>query len=114
MGNNEYLSDIPSPAANADYLFLCTTYGVLVCYDAETGEKYWEAEIGNSVISSPMLVENKVYVLDLNGVMHIFSADRQMNKIGTPALEGIFTATPAFTNGRIYIREDQTLHCIGQ
>jgi len=46
--------------------------------------------------------------------MHIFNADRQLSKTGTPSLEGIYTATPAFTNGRIYIREEQTLYCIGQ
>jgi len=33
--SDEYLSDIPSPIATAKYLFLPTSYGMMVCYDAK-------------------------------------------------------------------------------
>ena len=112
--NNDYLSDIPSPAATDKYLFLCTSYGTFVCYDAVTGQKYWEKDIGKSVFSSPMIVENKVYVLDITGVMHIFNADKELRLIGEPKLGEYVAATPAFTNGRIYIRSEKSLFCIGE
>ena len=37
--NDEYMSEASSPVAYGDLFFLATTYGVLVCYDAKTGEK---------------------------------------------------------------------------
>jgi hypothetical protein len=46
--------------------------------------------------------------------MHIFSNQREKNLIGEPELgEGAVT-TPAFAAGRIYIRGDEHLYCIGE
>jgi outer membrane protein assembly factor BamB len=112
--NNEYLSDIPSPAANAKYLFLPTSYGMMVCYDAVTGQKYWEHDFGKSIFASPMIVGNRVYVSDVTGVMHIFAADKEFKLVGEPKLGEYIAATPAFTNGRIYLRGEENLYCIGE
>ena len=112
--NNDYLSDIPSPVASDKYLFLSTSYGTVVCYDAVTGEKYWEKDFGKSVYSSPMIVEKKVYLLDITGVMHIFNADKEFKLIGEPKLGEYSACTPAFTNGRIYIKGEANLYCIGK
>jgi outer membrane protein assembly factor BamB len=112
--SDEFLSDIPSPAANEKYLFLATTYGTMVCYDAVTGQKYWEHDFGNSIYSSPMIVENKVYVSDNTGVMHIFAANKEFRLTGESKLGENIAATPAFTNGRIYLRGEANLYCIGK
>ena len=112
--NNNILSEIPSPAADEKYLFLPASYGTVVCYDVVTGEKYWESELGNSIFSSPMIVEGKVYMLDRSGVMHIIKADREYKVLGEPALGEESACTPAFTNGRIYIRGESNLYCIGK
>lgn len=112
--NDELLSDIPSPAAHGNYLFLATSYGTLVCYDAVTGEKYWEKDLGKNIYASPMIAENKVYILDAGGVMHIFNAGRELKLIGEPKLGESASATPAFLNGKIYIRGENNLYCIGK
>jgi len=112
--NNDYLSDIPSPAANDKYLFLPTSYGTVVCYDNQTGQKYWEKDFSNNIFSSPMIVEGKVYLLDRTGVMHIFKADREFSLVGESALGEQSACTPAFTDGRIYLRGDKNLYCIGK
>jgi outer membrane protein assembly factor BamB len=110
----DYLSDIPSPVATDKYLFLATSYGTVVCYDAVTGQKYWEKDFGKSTYSSPMIVENKVYLQDITGVMHIFNADKVLKIIGEPKLGEYSASTPAFTNGRIYIKGEENLYCIGK
>lgn len=112
--NNELLSDIPSPAANSKYLFLPTSFGMMVCYDALTGEKYWEHDFGKGIFASPMIVGNRVYVSDVTGVMHIFAADKEFKLIGEAKLGEYMAATPAFTNGRIYLRGEENLYCIGE
>jgi outer membrane protein assembly factor BamB len=85
-----------------------------VCYDAVTGEKYWEKEFGNNVYASPIIAEDKVYLLDKNGIMHIFKADKEYVSLGEPKLGEPSACTPAFTNGRIYLRGDKNLYCIGK
>jgi outer membrane protein assembly factor BamB len=109
----EYLSDVPSPVATDKYLFVATSYGVLVCYEAKTGQLLWEHEFDHGFYSSPMIVEDKVYLLDRKGVMHIFKPDKEYISIGAPALGENSVCTPVFANGRIYIRAGNNLYCIG-
>ncbi|MFN8206046.1 MAG: PQQ-binding-like beta-propeller repeat protein [Bacteroidales bacterium] len=112
--SDEFLSDIPSPVATEKYLFLATSYGVAVCYDAVNGTKYWEKEFFNTIHASPVIADGKVFLLDRNGIMHIFKADKEFTIIAEPALGEKASATPAFTNGRIYLRADKNLYCIGK
>jgi outer membrane protein assembly factor BamB len=112
--SDEYLSDIPSPVATDKYLFLVTSYGVVACYDTKTGHKYWEKELNTTVFSSPVIAENRVYLMDRTGMMHIFQADKEYVSVGEPKLEERSACTPAFSNGRIYLRGDKNLFCIGK
>jgi len=112
--NTDYLSDVPSPVATDKYLFLSTSYGTVVCYDTQTGKKYWDKELNNSVYASPIIAEGKVYLLDRTGIMHIFKADQTYVSLGEPKLGEKSDCTPAFSNGRIYIRGEKNLYCIGK
>ena len=112
--DSEYLSDIPSPVATSKFLFMVTSYGTMVCYDAKNGTKYWEHEFGTPVFASPLVAGEKVFMLDKKGIMHIFKADKEYTSISEPALGEGSSCTPAFANGRIIIRGDKHLYCIGQ
>ena len=112
--DNEYLSDVPSPVATDNYLFLVTSSGTVVCYDSKTGKKYWEKEFGVQVYSSPILAEGKIYLISSKGTMYIFKAEKTFSLIGQPQVgEGSF-CTPAFLEGMIFIRGNNNLYCIGK
>jgi outer membrane protein assembly factor BamB len=111
--DDEYLSEAASPVVHNGLLYEATSYGVLVCYDAKTGEKQWEKEYGDGFYSSPMVADGKLYVIDLSGVTHIIKADRTGTVVAEPELgEGGF-ALPAFADGVIYLRGKEHLYCIG-
>ncbi len=110
----DYLSDVPSPVATDKYLFLATSYGVVVCHDAKTGELLWEQEFQEGFYSSPILVDNKIYLIDKKGVTHIFKPDKEYVSIGKASLGEGVVSTPGFADGRIYIRTDKNLYCIGK
>lgn len=112
--NDEYLSDIPSPVATAKYLFLPTSYGMMVCYDAKTGEKDWEKDFGTPSFASPMLADGNIYHMDKKGVMHIFKADKTYTSVNDSPLGEGSACTPAFVGGKIIIRGDKNLYCIGK
>ena len=112
--DNEYLSDVPSPVAINDIVIVVTSYGVVVCYDAATGKKHWLKELDKSVYSSPMIADGKIYVLDKLGTMHILRADKTLTLVGESSLGEGSVCTPAFGEGRIYIRGDKHLFCIGK
>ena len=112
--SDEYLSDIPSPVATARYLFLPTSYGMMVCYDAKNGTKYWEKDFGTPTYASPMVVDGNIYQMDKKGVMHIFKADKTYASVGDSPLGEGSVCTPAFVGGNIIIRGDKNLYCIGK
>ena len=112
--SDEYMSDVPSPVAINDLLFMATSYGVVLCYNANTGEIYWEQEYDNGFYSSPMLVDGKIYLMDMQGIMHIFKAEKEFTSIGESPIGESGMTSPAFADGKIYIRGNKHLFCIGK
>jgi len=46
--------------------------------------------------------------------MHIFKADKEYISVGEPRLGEKIVSTPAFSDGRIYLRGYDNLYCIGK
>lgn len=111
--NDEYLPEASSPLAHNGLLIIATSYGVLVCYDAKTGEQYWEHDVGVTLYSSPIVADGKLFMMDNDGVMRVYEFSKEMKLIGENSLGEIAGTTPAFADGRIYIRGENNLYCIG-
>jgi outer membrane protein assembly factor BamB len=109
---DEELPDTASPVATGELVFLATSYGVLVCLDAKTGEQVWLAELQSGFYASPIVVGDRLYALDLDGVMHIVKVGRAFEPLAEPALGEPAMATPAFVGGRIYARGERFLYAI--
>jgi len=112
--NDEYLAEASSPVVHNGLLYTATSYGVLVCYDALTGEKKFEKEFNDGFYSSPIIADGKLYIMDMGGVMHILKADASGTIIGEPVLGEGGVTVPAMADGLIYIRGDEHLYCIGK
>lgn len=122
------LPDTASPLATADYVFLLATYGILTCVDAKTGEMLWDKEFENAIFnSSPSLVGDKLYLFakteteDAQGEP-LFRTQSWVVKIGREEpevvgegmLEEPCVTSPAFADGRMYIRGERHLFAIGE
>ncbi len=110
---DEYLSEASSPVAVEGLIFLGTSYGVFACFDAKTGEMQWEFEGNSGFYGSPIAVDGKIYVMDMSGTTYIFEISRELKLIGEPALGEKSVVTPAFAEGKIYLRGTKYLYCIG-
>jgi len=111
---DDYLPEIASPVASEKFAFIPTTVGDLVCLDILTGETYWEQEFDEGFSSSPIIVGDRLYIADIEGVFHIISVSAEFEKIATVEMGEPVYSTPAFVNNRIYIRTDYDLYCIGK
>ncbi len=111
---DKVLPEISSPVASEDFLFMATSAGDIVCLDAATGKEQWTQEFKDGFSSSPVLVGDRIYVADIAGVVHIFGVAAEYKEIGTIEMGEPVYATPAFMNGRIYIRGNEKLYCIGK
>ncbi len=108
-----YLPEASSPLAHNGLVIVATSYGVLACYDAKTGNQYWEHDVGTTLYSSPVTAEGKLFMMDNEGVMRVYEFSKEMKLLKENGLGEKAGTTPAFANGRIYIRGENHLFCIG-
>jgi len=108
------LPDTCSPLTTSQYVLLLTSGGTLTSYDAKSGKKLWEKDFDSSFKASPALAGKNVYLLGDEGkawVVEPGPADCKTvaeANVGEPC-----AASPAFQDGRIYVRGKQNLLCIG-
>jgi outer membrane protein assembly factor BamB len=108
------LSEVASPLAAGELLFQATSYGTVSCFAAETGEVLWSHEFDEGFYSSPMLAGGRVYLMDMDGVTHVFRAAAEYELLAQNELGEDAMTIPAFMHDRIYIRGMEHLFCIGK
>jgi outer membrane protein assembly factor BamB len=110
--DNTYTSDVSSPVANDKYLFITTGNGDAACYNAEKGDTIWTHYFENPFYASPVICDNKVWMLDRRGTMHIVEAGSKFRIISSSSLGERTDCTPAFSEKKIYIRGKVHLYSI--
>ena len=103
---------VPSPVCAGDYLFTTMTNGMVHCIDPTTGNVLWVQNLGRQY-SSPVLADGLVYMPNDEGVITVIKPGPKFEYIAQNNLgEGMY-ASPAISNGRIYLRGLKHLFCIG-
>jgi outer membrane protein assembly factor BamB len=109
------MPDTASPLATKEFVFLLASFGTLTCYDAEKGDMLWSEDIEGSFSASPSLVGNRLYIQSKEGKAYIIELNREkLNKVGEANLGEECVTSPAFQDGRIYLRGATHLFCIGK
>ena len=119
--------DICSPVSNGELIFLLASEGLLSCYKVADGKRLWEQDLRENFWASPSLVlapaspdasrgsgGDKLYLLTEEGVMLIVQAGPEYKELTRCELGEECRASPAFADGRIYIRGLENLYCIGK
>jgi len=106
------LSDTASPIAVNGLFFMITGCGQLTCLDAETGQELWTHK-GPGCYASLVSSGDRIYAMGRDGTTLVFRAARTYQAVGQCHLNDSADATPAMTNGRIYIRGSKWLWCLG-
>ena len=110
---NEALPDVSSPVAADGLLYVPSDGGLLTCYETASGAKLWQKEFDEVFHSSPLIVSDRVFLTDLKGVTFVFKAGREYEQLAKNELGEAVSSTPAFVDGRIYIRGQDNLFCVG-
>jgi len=110
---DEELSEVSSPVVSSGLLFMASSYGSVSCFNIKNGERHWIHEFDEGFYSSPIVVGDLIYLMDMAGVTHIFKANKKFELVSEPALGERAMTIPAFMPGRIYIRGEKLLYCIG-
>ena len=105
--------DICSPVSNGESIFLLATEGLLESYSVSDGKRLWEKDLKEYFMASPSLVGNNLYLLSDKGIMFIADVGTEYKELAKCELGEKCHASPAFADGRIYIRGLDNLYCIG-
>lgn len=109
-------SDVPTPVSDGTYLYVVGDRGVVYCLKAQTGEAVWGPERiqPGTYSSSPVLADGKIYATSEDGLTTVLQAGPEFKVLAENPLDGYTLASPAISDGHIFIRTENALYCIGE
>ena len=127
-GVNVWSSGVYDP--ELDYVYLPTStptnnyYGghrhgnnlfaeTLVCLEAKTGTQIYLRRLhADRYCASPIVAAGRIYVIARDGTMSVVKSGRNFELLAANTLDDNFTASPAVSNGRLYLRGFRSLYAI--
>jgi outer membrane protein assembly factor BamB len=103
---------VPSMIVAGDFLYSVNRGGVAFCYEAATGKVLWQQKLGRHH-ASPVLVGGRLFFINDNGQVNVIKPGSQFECVATYELGESCYASPAISDGRIYLRGFKHLFCIG-
>ena len=104
---------VPSPVCTDDYLFTTMTTGEVHCIEVATGKILWVEDMGMQY-SSPVLADGLVYMPNDEGVITVIKPGPKFEYVAKNSIGEKMNASPAISNGKIYLRGYQHLFCISK
>ncbi|MDQ5846465.1 MAG: PQQ-binding-like beta-propeller repeat protein, partial [Acidobacteriota bacterium] len=108
---------VPSPILYGDYLYLTTDRGILTCLDAKSGEVKYEGgrvPIPATFTASPVAFEGKILLTSEDGDTFIVKAGPKHEILATNSVGEPVYASPAVSDGNIFIRGEKNIYAIGK
>ncbi len=106
---------IPTPVIYGEHLYVLQVNGVLAAYDVRTGMRVYQERVagGGSFSASPVAADGKLYLTSEDGDIHVVKAGAKYELLGTNAMGQVIMATPAISNGVIYVRGLKDVFAVG-
>ncbi|MCA9042501.1 MAG: PQQ-binding-like beta-propeller repeat protein, partial [Planctomycetaceae bacterium] len=107
---------------NDGILYVVADTGKLYAFDSKDGTQLWVHNLGTVGKGSPVFADGKIYVMEVNGNVHILKPSREkcesLSHVAIPSANGIgmdeIYASPAISDGRVVlVTRDRTI-CIGK
>ena len=105
---------VPSPVLHNRHLYWVTDRGVVNCIDIKTGEEAGRKRLGGQYYASIMLIGEQLFAVSRYDGTYVLEATPEMNQIAHNKLsdDSDFSASPAVSDGQLFIRSDTQLFCI--
>jgi outer membrane protein assembly factor BamB len=90
--------------------------GIVTCFDAKTGEVYYNERIGGGgegFTTSPVAANGKLYYTGEHGDVFVLEATKQFKVLAQNKLGGICLSTPAISEGTIFFRTTEEIVAVG-
>ena len=108
---------MPTPLIYNGLLYVLANNGILDAYNLKTGEEIYRQRlpyIGSGFSASPVAADGKIYLSAEDGEMLVIAAGPEFAHIATNSMGDLLMATPALSEGVMYVRSASTLFAIGR
>jgi outer membrane protein assembly factor BamB len=95
-------------------IYMATEMGIASGIDAADGKLLWRERFGGLFSASPVAAAGKVYLINEEGDAFVLQAGRELKILHRNQLGERTLASPAISQGQIFIRTDEHLICIGK
>ena len=110
-------SYMPTPLAYKGVLYVLANNGTFDAYKLRTGEEIYRQRVpvvGSGFSASPVAADNKIYLSNEDGEIVVISAGEKFTHIATNSMGELLMATPALSDGVMYVRGSSSLFAIGR
>jgi outer membrane protein assembly factor BamB len=110
-------SYMPTPLLYDGILYVLANNGLLDAYDFKTGEEIYRQRlplVGSGFSASPVAADAKLYLSNEDGDMLVIAAGRKYVHLATNSMGELLMATPALSEGVMYVRTAQSLFAVGR
>jgi outer membrane protein assembly factor BamB len=105
---------VPTLLVRGPHLYFVNDKGIAGCYVARTGEPVWSERLEGTVAASPVLIDGKIYAANEDGDVYVLAAEPTFHLLAKNSLGERVMASPAVADGRLFIRGQSHLFCIGK
>ena len=110
---NKGVSYVPSPLVEGSHLLNVSDSGVAHCFDAKSGTIEWEERMREHHASLTS-AEGHVYFINDFGIVRTVQPEATYKLLAESELKEKVFASPALSEGQIFIRTDKSLICLGK
>jgi outer membrane protein assembly factor BamB len=108
---------MPTPLIYNGILYVLSNNGTFDAYNLKTGEEIYRqrlSTVGSGFSASPIASDGKIYLSNEDGEILVVSAGEKFNQIATNSMGELLMATPALSDGVMYVRSAGSLFAIGR
>ena len=110
-------SYMPTPLIYGGILYVLGNNGVFDAYEVETGAEVYRqrlTHLGSGFSASPVAADGRIYLTNEDGEILVIAAGREFRHVATNAMGELLMATPALSDGVLYVRSSASLFAIGK
>ena len=105
---------VPSPIAVGDYFVAVSDDGIASCFQTSTGQRHWRKRIGKGHSAALVAANGLVYFVSDAGITRVVRPGENFELIAENAIGEPCYASPAISQGQIFLRSENHLFCIGK
>jgi outer membrane protein assembly factor BamB len=112
--HSEGTPDTCSPVVWGELLFVVADDGIARCFETQSGHLKWRERLKGKYKASPIAAEGRIFFLNTEGLATVVSASPRFDKLVENQLDDATLASPATSDGQIFIRGSKHVYCIGR